>query len=165
MSPLTKNEARLAATAASSATLDFTARPIWLGLGGCPWRMCVAALVWFNASDEQARIRMAQIFERWPTPEALSRANRLELSLIMAGVNNYHRRVRMVTKLSAAWVREDWVTVMDLPGISRFALYAIDQHVTPLHRAAPVLQAGSCSAVCQSDPAHALPRTPQTHGQ
>lgn len=103
------------------------------GVGRCPWKIVVTLMV-ATKNVRLARKLLPALFTRWPSPESLANAERGGLEMLLSPVTDGHRRARLVREFTAAWVRDDWQTVLDLPGVGVEALRAIETHAMRLKR-------------------------------
>lgn len=65
-----------------------------------------------------------ELFERWPTPEKMMKANEQQLSKLLQPLGFYNKRAKTLIKMSKQWVTNDptWIHVGDLPGIGEYAM-------------------------------------------
>jgi hypothetical protein len=71
-----------------------------------PWKMLVAVIFLNVTTAKMALPLLAQLFERWPTPEALSQADFDELSAFLYPIGLYNTRAKRLIEFSSMWLRE-----------------------------------------------------------
>lgn len=92
---------------------------LWDGMGGDPWRVIVAAIIGNDARRLDAASALLWVLRRWPSPEAMAKAQHLDIAAIFAEVQmrDAGQRARALTAMSARWLTEGWQDVRDLPGV------------------------------------------------
>ncbi len=139
---LARATAVMAQLTAQNTPLVWDRNPLEAGLGGCPWRVCISAIIRFNSSEAQARLTLRALLGWWPTPDKLAPVPLHAIATAVAGHNLPYRRARMVRAFSRAWVAGDWQTVLDLPGINQLALAMLAAHGPQSHPTAPAAPRG-----------------------
>jgi len=71
-----------------------------------PWKMLVAVIFLNKTTAKMAIPLLAQLFERWPTPEVLSEANVEELTKFLYPIGLYNVRAKRLIDFSTQWIRD-----------------------------------------------------------
>ena len=89
-----------------------------------PWRMLVCCILLNLTHRRQVDKVRKELFERWPTPEKMMKANEQQLSKLLQPLGFYNKRAKTLIKMSKQWVTNDptWIHVGDLPGIGEYAI-------------------------------------------
>lgn len=97
-----------------SNALDFAARPLQIGMGGCPWRVAVASMLMCRTQRAQAEPVLRRLLNKWPAPADLARAEGLEEVVKPCGL--YRNRARQLPRFSSLWLSDGWTFLSELPG-------------------------------------------------
>jgi methyl-CpG-binding domain protein 4 len=94
---------------------------------GDPWRILLVCVLLNRTHGREARPALWRILDRWPTAEALSRADPADLAAVIARLGFQNRRAATLIALSTA-IAESGIpaSVEDLPGVGRYAADSYD---------------------------------------
>lgn len=98
---------------------DAVTEPVEAACGGCPWKICVALIIAYKCNLTVARKLLGAFFCRWPLPEdvPLKGEEVRAVEQLLMPLNGSYGKARGVKHLTEAWLRGDWETVLDLPGV------------------------------------------------
>lgn len=88
------------------------------------WRVVVACVCLNLCSARAARPVIFRILQRWPTPDALSRADTRALEGIIRPLGLSQKRVEYLCNLSAGWM-DAWPDIGRLPGVGAYAMESV----------------------------------------
>ena len=71
-----------------------------------PWKMLVAVIFLNKTTAKMAIPLLAQLFQRWPTPQALSEANIEELTKFLYPIGLYNVRAKRLKDFSTQWIKD-----------------------------------------------------------
>lgn len=86
------------------------------------WRIFVACSLMNMTTGLTMRPYMWKLFDTWPTPQALAAARVDELRELIRPLGFYNQRAPRLIKMSQQYIRDEWVTPMDLMGCGRYAM-------------------------------------------
>ena len=91
--------------------------------GEDPWKVLVCCVLLNRTSRQQVDCIRDELFERWPTPGAMARADTRELSILLHSLGFYNRRARTLVEMSKKWLETDPLVdgVGHLPGVGKYA--------------------------------------------
>lgn len=97
--------------------------PLQVCLGGCPWRVAVASILLCRTRGAQTRPVLRELLSRYPTPEAVCRAEGLEELLRPCGL--HRSRARQLQRFSCLWLSDTWQDMRELPGVGLYVADAV----------------------------------------
>lgn len=86
------------------------------------WKKIIYAMLLRRSTRKYADAALMAILHLWPSPEALCRANELELEAITMSCGLYRSKARRMIRFSSLWLSDSWIDVQDLPGVSDFVM-------------------------------------------
>lgn len=84
------------------------------------WKTLVACILMNRATGNQARPVLRELLNRWPTPNALSKAEESDVLEAVRPLGFQTARARNLIQMSDRFLRR--VPIKDLPGIGQYAL-------------------------------------------
>lgn len=112
-------------TVRSHHDLDFKARLLQDGLGGCPWRVAVASILCNKTRRTCVDSVLEELLNRWPTPVALAAADRAELAQLLRPLGLQHQRAKTLVRFSFEFCADHWEDFRDLPGVGPYVADAV----------------------------------------
>ena len=85
-----------------------------------PWKMLVCCILLNLTKRTQVDGIRHELFNRYPTPEKMSKANQEELSELLQPLGLYNRRANTLVRFSEDWIN-GFTDVKDLYGIGQYA--------------------------------------------
>ena len=85
-----------------------------------PWKMLVGCVLLNRTTRRQVDGVRDELFEKWPTPEAMAAAELEELSSVLRPLGLHRRRAAALARLSSAWLA-GFDDVSELPGVGKYA--------------------------------------------
>lgn len=114
----------------SSVTIKYSPlRLIQEELHHNPWQMLVACIMLNQTSYKQVRPMIDSVFAKWPTAEAMARADKQELSSAVRSLGFYNRRSKALIRFSYEWITKCWSHPRELYGIGKYASDSYDMFV------------------------------------
>lgn len=86
-----------------------------------PWKMLVACILLNQTNRVQVKQVIYDLFDAYPTPEALARANPSEVREIIRSLGLQNNRSRTLIWFSEDWADPDILTVDDCYGCGKYA--------------------------------------------
>lgn len=93
---------------------------------GSPWQLLVATILSAQSTDKGVNKVTPQLFARWPTPEALAKAPRLEVEALIRPTGFFRNKAKAICGAAEMIVTEyrgqvpsDMETLTRLPGVAR----------------------------------------------
>ena len=115
--PLTRDDAITLYYYRHYQPLDLKARPLAAGMGGCPWRVCLATILsGGGVGTQQAAKALPRLLEHWPDPQSLGSASELDVGRALR-LRDQFAKGRTVVALSRVWSTGQWANVLELPGV------------------------------------------------
>jgi A/G-specific adenine glycosylase len=112
-------------TLPTTDALDFDAQPIQSGLGGCPWRVCVASILLNRTRRTVMQPVFMRLLEVWPNPCALAQADRGLVARLLRPLGFQHTRATRLIRFSHEFLDSDWEDLRDLPGVGPYVADAV----------------------------------------
>lgn len=110
--------------ARSSEPPDYSAWPIQIGMRGDAWRVTVASILLHRTRRVTAEPVIRDVFNSWPTPEALAKAEGLEYVIRSLGFQR--NRSQALRRLSFKWAENTgWEDLRDLPSCGPYVVDAV----------------------------------------
>ena len=85
-----------------------------------PWKMLVCCILLNLTKRQQVDGIRDELFQRYPTPHMMSKANPKELSMLLQPLGLYNRRANTLIRFSKDWIK-GFTDVKDLYGIGQYA--------------------------------------------
>ena len=85
-----------------------------------PWKMLVCCILLNLTKRTQVDGIRHELFNRYPTPEKMSKANQEELAELLQPLGLYNRRANTLVRFSEDWMK-GFTDVKDLYGIGQYA--------------------------------------------
>lgn len=85
------------------------------------WRILVACLLLNLTTRKQVDKVIDDLFEKYPTPEALSIAEEGDLHEMLRTLGMWRKRAKTLIRFSKEYLAGDWVTAKDLYGCGKYA--------------------------------------------
>lgn len=92
-------------------------------LGGCPWRVAIASMLLCRTTRRQAAPALRELLYRYPSAEALCRAEDVEDIVRPCGLQR--NRARQLTRFSGLWLSDSWDYLRELPGVGLYVADAV----------------------------------------
>jgi methyl-CpG-binding domain protein 4 len=92
---------------------------------GDPWRVIVASVLLNRTSHLAVRPILMELFEKWPSPSALGRADVEDLAALLRPLGLHRRRARILRAASWSWEHVPWTDARDLPGVGPYVADAV----------------------------------------
>lgn len=106
---------------ASHDELNWSAWPLQTGLGGCPWRVALCAMLLRRTKRTAAEPVLRRILEQWPTPELLAQANSRDLEALLQPLGLQRTRARQMITFSDAFAFSvAWKELYELNGVGPY---------------------------------------------
>ena len=86
-----------------------------------PWRILVCCILLNKTNGRNVHKIRAELFERWPDPESMMKADFDELSEFLRPLGFYRRRAMILRKFSLQWLYRKYTDVRELMGIGQYA--------------------------------------------
>jgi methyl-CpG-binding domain protein 4 len=85
------------------------------------WKILVACLLHNLTTRKQVDKVYHQLFQRYPSPEAMSEADENELSEIIQSLGMQNRRSKSLKRFSYEYLKKDWKNAIELYGCGKYA--------------------------------------------
>lgn len=85
------------------------------------WRILVTCILHNQTRRKQVDGVYQQMYDRYPTPEAMAAAEQTELAEIIQPLGFQNRRSATLIKFSMEYITKDWVTPRELHGCGKYA--------------------------------------------
>lgn len=112
-------------TLATTDELDFDAVPIQCGLGGCPWRVCVASILLNRTRRVAMQPVLVKLLARYSDPPSLAKADRREIADLLRPLGFQHTRATRLVRFSQVFLTDTWKDLRDLPGVGPYVADAV----------------------------------------
>ena len=86
-----------------------------------PWKSQVCCILLNCTRRVQVDGIRAELFEKYPTAEAMSQADPQDLSELLRPLGFYNRRAKSLIRFSTEWIERDWTHPRELYGIGQYA--------------------------------------------
>jgi endonuclease III len=139
-------------SAATSDELSFLARPLQIGMGGCPWRAAIASMLLCRTRRAQAQPALQELLKLWPTAAELARSGE-ELEEVVRPCGLHRNRARQMRRFSNQYLGDSWVLLRELTGVGRYVHDAVGLCVfglTDIESDDEVLRRYACSLLARS---------------
>lgn len=96
-----------------------------------PWRHCIACVLLNRTQGQQVEHVIWDLFDRWPSPEAMALANEKDLEEVLRPLGLWRKRALSLRQLSHTWTvlqrsgatTETFSRLLELlPGIGQYAV-------------------------------------------
>jgi hypothetical protein len=95
------------------------------GMGGCPWRVCIASMLCQRTRRICAEPVLQTVLEKWPTAAALARANVDNLEYILGPLGLQRTRGCRLIRFSSLYTGDGWKVLKQLPGAGVYVCDAV----------------------------------------
>ena len=85
------------------------------------WKHMVAVMCLNLTYRKQVKTVLPLLFEKYPTPAAMSNAVHEDLSKIIKPLGFYNRRARSLVRMSKDYLTKDWSKASELYGCGKYA--------------------------------------------
>lgn len=88
--------------------------------GDDAWKLLVGCILLNQTSNVQVRRVIYSLFERWPNPEAMSKADPSEVAEHIRTLGFYNRRAKSLIRFSTEYIAKDFETASELHAIGKY---------------------------------------------
>ena len=85
------------------------------------WKILVVCCLHNQTSRKQVDKVYKKLFEEYPTPELMSKADYKDLAQIIRPLGFYNRRSQALVRMSKDYLEKDWTQASDLYGCGKYA--------------------------------------------
>lgn len=105
--------------------IEWGATPLQAGMGGCPWRVCVASMLCNRTKRTAAEPVLKRILEVWRCAAELARADQAILEAHLQPLGLQRVRARRLIRFSSLYTADGWTDLRELPGVGAYVNDAV----------------------------------------